>query len=272
VYRGCFLDTAGGRVHLATFGSLASRHVWLYLPPFAEEMNLSRAVVARQARAFEARQEAVVCLDYFGTGDSAGTFQQAELAFWLENVRGALEWIEQQGAASVSLWGLRFGGLLAVHYLLKRPSSNCLSVLLWKPVLNAKQMLGQFFRLKQVSTALQGDEKVNWMARMKAGETVEVAGYCVTPSLLEALDNLSMPTELPDSFCRLEWIDITAGAMSPALVRVTQKWPSERLQLQTCNERLFWQSPDCYVAPSLLEQTLNQTRTVADDCRIAAYP
>lgn len=272
MYRGCFLDTPGGRVYLAIFGSLAGRHVWLYLPPFAEEMNLSRAVVARQARAFEARQEAVVCLDYFGTGDSAGEFQQAELALWLENVHGTLEWIEQQGAASVSLWGLRFGGILAVHYLVGRPSSDCLSVLLWKPVLNGKQMLGQFLRLKQVSTALQGGEKVNWMARVKAGETVEVAGYGITPSLLKALENLSMPTELPDTFCRLDWIEITAGALPPPLARVTQQWPAERLQLQTCNESQFWQNPDCYAAPSLLEQTLTQTRMVADDCRICAHP
>jgi exosortase A-associated hydrolase 2 len=259
MYRGCFIDTAAGRLYLAVFGDIEGRHVWLYLPPFAEEMNFSRAVMARQARAFEARNQGVVCLDFLGTGDSAGELDQARVTLWLDNIDATLEWIRARGAASVSLWGLRLGGLLAVHYLTQRPATGCRSGLLWKPLLDGRQMMGQFFRLKQVSKSMQGGEKINWLARVRQGETVEVAGYAISPELLADLEALAMPTQLAEEGCPLHWIEISAGGIAPAVERTVQGWPRERLKLNACNERSFWQNPDLYQAPALLKQTLKQT-------------
>ena len=44
------------------------------LPPFAEEMNLSRRMLRLQASALAERGIAALVLDLFGTGDSAGDF------------------------------------------------------------------------------------------------------------------------------------------------------------------------------------------------------
>ncbi|MFC6669027.1 hypothetical protein [Marinobacterium aestuariivivens] len=74
--RGCFIAGRQGRLYLATFGNSAAAQAVLFLPAFAEEMNLSRAVVARQARMLAECGYFVVLLDYFGTGDSEGKSMQ----------------------------------------------------------------------------------------------------------------------------------------------------------------------------------------------------
>src|SRR5690242_13967142 len=51
----------------------APRHLsFVYVPPFAEEMNLARRMAALQARALAAVGIGVLLLDLFGTGDSDG--------------------------------------------------------------------------------------------------------------------------------------------------------------------------------------------------------
>ncbi len=275
-YQGTFLPATSGHLYLGCFGDLVGRDVWLYLPPFAEEMNLSRAIVARQARAFAERGEAVVCLDYFGTGDSEGEFNQASIALWLNDIGDTIAWIRAQGARSISLWGLRFGGLMAIHYLLEQAQSRSDAkigrLLLWRPVLDGKLLMGQFFRLKQISESMKGGDKVNWMERVHQGETIEVAGYPVTPTLLEAVSALKVtPEHLPELPHTL-WLEAATERISPVTEKLAGHWPEHRLILQTAAAPTFWQNPDCYHAPELIQQTLALSLTpsvsqgVADVC------
>lgn len=265
-YQGLFLPASAGHLHLGCYGELQGRRVWLYLPPFAEEMNLSRAIVSRQARAFAERGEAVVCLDYFGTGDSEGAFEQGSVQSWLKDIRILIDWLRAQGAISVCLWGLRFGALMAVEYLAENPGSGIDRLLLWKPVLDAKSMMGQFFRLKQVSESLQGGDKVDWLERVRQGETIEVAGYPVTPVLLEAMSALKItPEQLPELPPTL-WLEAGAERISPVVAKLAAQWPEQRLILQSAAAPRFWQSPDCYHACELIQQTLSlsQAQGAAD--------
>ena len=87
----------------------------VYLPPFAEEMNQSRRMVTLQARELSKAGVGVLLLDLFGTGDSAGSFSDARWDVWLQDVGTGLDFLEQRGLRP-SLWGLRLGGLLAMHY------------------------------------------------------------------------------------------------------------------------------------------------------------
>ena len=54
----------------------------LYVPPFAEEMNKSRRLVALQARRLAAAGFGVLVPDLYGTGDSAGDFAEARWSIW----------------------------------------------------------------------------------------------------------------------------------------------------------------------------------------------
>ncbi len=267
-YQGTFLPASSGHLYLGCFGEVRGRDVWLYLPPFAEEMNLSRAIVARQARAFAERGEAVVCLDYFGTGDSEGEFEQASVDLWLNDISDTLAWIRSQGARSVSLWGLRFGGLLAIDYLLEHAQNysdaKIERLLLWRPVLDGRLLMKQFFRLKQVSESMKGGDKVNWLEKVRQGETVEVAGYPITPSLLEAISELKVDAAGLADFSAIPgkgwpatvWLEAATERVSALIDKLTPHWPSPGLTLQAVPAPAFWQNPDCYAAPQLLQQTL----------------
>jgi len=259
-YQGAFLRATAGHLYVGCYGPLAGRRVWLYLPPFAEEMNLSRAIVSRQARALAECGDAVVCLDYFGTGDSEGEFGQATVDIWMDDLGIVIDWVRAQGARSLHLWGLRFGGLMATHYLGAHPDADISSLLLWKPVLDGKQLMAQFFRLKQVSESMRGGNKVNWLERVRQGETVEVAGYPVTPQLLHGIAALKVDAAQAMSCPDTQWIDVASEQVAPAAAKVASLWPAPRLTLSPSPAPSFWQSPDCYQAPELIQRTLEVTR------------
>ena len=263
-YQGLFLPATAGHLYLGCYGELSGRRVWLYLPPFAEEMNLSRAIVSRQARAFVERGDAVVCLDYFGTGDSEGEFEQASVSRWLQDVSDCVAWLRTQGVASVNLWGLRLGGLLALRFIADNPEVAIRQLLLWKPVLDGKLLMGQFFRLKQVSESMKGGAKVNWIERVRQGETVEVAGYPMSPALLGSIEPIKLAALSFQSFPQTHWVAVGSDNISPAIAKVMPLWEDAKLNVQPCAGSNFWQNPDCYQAPELLQQTLAMTHGVVD--------
>src|SRR5215472_18869506 len=79
----------------------------VFVPPFAEEMNLSRRMVALQARMLAAAGVSVLLVDLYGTGDSAGDFSEARWALWVEDVLAAADWLEIREQTPTALWGLR---------------------------------------------------------------------------------------------------------------------------------------------------------------------
>src|SRR5690349_4296190 len=74
----------------------ARRQSVLVLPPFAEEMNKCRPMLAAQARAFAAAGLDVLLLDLFGTGDSDGEFAEARWPRWQQDLQLARQWLISQ--------------------------------------------------------------------------------------------------------------------------------------------------------------------------------
>src|SRR5689334_9630124 len=61
------------------------RQAVLVLPPFAEELNKCRPMLAAQARALAAAGLDVLLVDLFGTGDSDGEFVEARWERWQQD-------------------------------------------------------------------------------------------------------------------------------------------------------------------------------------------
>lgn len=257
-YQGHFIAGGQGRLYLAAFGDCSAEHAVLFLPPFAEEMNLSRAVVARQARMLTEAGYFVVLLDYFGTGDSEGEFDEARVPGWLNDIEATLVWIGQKQRSSVTLWGLRLGGLLAAHYVDDRGAEAVDRLLLWKPVINGHQLMNQFFRLKQMSEMMQGrgDDQINWYRRCLEGETVEVAGYPMSSGLVSQISALSMQPSTWMEKVRVIWIEAASEKVPLTASRLHAQWPGDRLTIEACTGVPFWQVPDTYDADSLTILTL----------------
>jgi pimeloyl-ACP methyl ester carboxylesterase len=84
----------------------------------------------------------VLRFDYFGTGDSAGESEEAELPIWLEDIDTAVEEArELADTRAVSLVGLRLGATLAA--LWGSRNGELRQAVLWAPVVSGAHYLGE---------------------------------------------------------------------------------------------------------------------------------
>lgn len=168
-------------------------HAIIHIPAFAEEMNKTRRVVAQQAKQFAEQHQSVLVLDLFGTGDSAGEFHQATWAIWLDNIATAVEWLYQQGAKSIGLWGLRVGALLAMDFIHQSPHKID-SFLAWQAVVNGENFVDELLRLYVAAAMFDPSLPRYTITELKQrilnDNELEVGGYLFNPCLLKYLMNL----------------------------------------------------------------------------------
>lgn len=226
----------------------------LYLHPLAEELNRSRQVVARQARALADIGYAVLQIDLYGCGDSAGEFGAADWAQWRRDGRAAIELLRQRFAAPLCLWGLRSGTLLAGE--LAGELSSDVGLILWQPVLSGKQHLQQFLRLNLAADLLEGKTGGGteaFLAQLAQGRAVEVAGYALSPGLATGLAAAELAP--PRKMQRMHCIEITpcGGELSPGLRRFVAQ---DRIESSVCDDAQCWLTPGIHDCPRLIEHTL----------------
>ena len=148
-----FLPGPNGSLHVSMWhpmGAVTSSHWVIHVPAFGEEMNKSRAMVARQARALAARGVIVLVPDLFGTADSAGELQEATWQAWRDDIAYLAEWARAHGAVHLTLWGHRMGCLLAADVAQSLPTPTG-RLVFWQPVHSGKQHMAQFLRLRMAA-------------------------------------------------------------------------------------------------------------------------
>ncbi len=181
----------------------------IFVPPFAEEMNRSRAVVLAQARALGQAGMGVLVLDLYGTGDSDGGFADARWETWREDIRAAAAWLRERGRDRIGLWGLRLGGLLALDTLYDDPH-GFRQVVLWEPVVSGKAYMDQFLRIGVAQGIESGGRSVSldeMRLKLSRTEPVEVAGYVISRILTHAIDRSDL-IELAEALrIPVTWID-----------------------------------------------------------------
>lgn len=244
----------------------SAEHSLLFLPPFAEEMNMSRRVVACQARSMAAAGYRVMLLDPTGCGDAGGNFADASWDKWLEDAAVAMDLLLEKGDAPITLWGLRLGALLASD--LARARNDVHSLLFWQPVLNGEQQVDQFLRLKTAATALgasvQFDRKLLWQ-QLREGHGLEIAGYELSSPLALALSKTRLSDLVPS--CPVSWLEIsTAGnaGLGPASQNVVSHWSDAGVALDARSVAgdPFWRSIDADANLQLEHTTLEMLSAI----------
>lgn len=248
--------------HAPTLGR-AVRGAFVYIHPFAEEMNKSRRMAAMQARAFAEAGIAILQVDLFGCGDSSGDFAEARWEIWRDDVLCAADWLERRSGTTVGLWGLRLGALLALD--VAAGSDHPLdALLLWQPVINGEAFMTQFLRMRLAGEMLgNGAEKSGGTqelrAKMAAGESLEIGGYELAPALASSIDNLNA-AKLTVATAPVHWFELVADIgrpMPPAAGRIATSWEERGVQLHrhVVPGASFWASQEITECPSLLQAT-----------------
>jgi exosortase A-associated hydrolase 2 len=250
---------------------------------FAEEMNKTRAAVAEGARALADAGYAVLQIDLAGCGDSAGDFEDATWSRWLADLGDAWQWLAQVAPGPRWLWGTRFGALLADDFagVCSPPVDG---LLLWQPVVNGAQHLGQFLRLKTVNSLLKNAgtnapaegavspvAQASPRADLASGLPVEVAGYRLNPALADAIEQARLGAHEGDEPgdarvpSTVRWFEVSSQAsgaaaptISPVAVRVADRWRhhGSDVTVRTVVGNAFWQTLEVERCDALVAATV----------------
>jgi exosortase A-associated hydrolase 2 len=213
-----FIGESGGRIFALLRTPLASAgDCVLVVPPFAEEMNKCRKMVTDLAKLAGQDGRAVLCVDLYGTGDSEGEFSEARVGRWIDDLADAVKWSAGKGWPVTSVVGIRLGAILAAR-LVREHELPHLRAVFWQPVINGSRFIDQFLRIRVLASRMERDSKetvADLRTRLTAGETIEVAGYGLSPALCADIDSLDLKTELIPAISPIRWLEVVADASAP---------------------------------------------------------
>lgn len=235
----------------------AMRGTVVLAPPLAEETNKSRRLLAEAARALAADGWQTVQVDLYGCGDSDGDFADATWTHWVQDVETAVR--THAGDGELWLWGVRAGALLLAPLLSVRPGAN---VLLWQPMIEGSATLDQFLRLRAASAVVGGDkrdDRKTLRQRLARGESIDVAGYMLSPRLAAGLGSarLALPPGFAGQVVWIEVVESAGGAVRAAATQAVASWRSagHAVEFSTVVGAPFWQTVEIVEVPELVEST-----------------
>lgn len=236
--------------------------VVLLLPPFAEEMNKSRRLLTLQAQTLCEAGFAVAVFDFYGTGDSEGDFGDASIVRWQNDCEDVLGFLAAEGFTECVPLCIRFGALMLNHVLNVSPL-RITHAILWQPVTSGAQSLGQFLRLQSAANMMSsesGPSVGDMQNTLKAGESIEVAGYTISPDLFLESQGLKLDALEATRLERIDWFAIAGSADAPlpvAATRQSSKWVEQGLTVRTkiIEGAQFWAATELVVVPELVART-----------------
>jgi len=266
-----FLNTDAGKLLITQFIPDIEHSIRLnviVVPPFAEEANKSRKMLAdfgRQAATYNIR---VSLIDLFGTGDSEGDFCAASWAIWQQNIKDLYQELKRQDPdVDIQFVGLRTGALLALDYCMQQSQAvnTPQSLMLWQPVLNGQQFITQFMRLRLAADMMNTQAKLTMadlQQELAENGSIEIAGYNLNHSLSEAIAQLNLMhlTQLPVDL-KLAWVEIglpPTQKIKPISQKTIAQWQLHN-NVSSCfiNGDSFWQTQEITQVEELTNFSIN---------------
>lgn len=239
----------------------------IFVHPFAEEMNKSRRMVALAAETFASQGWSTLQIDLTGCGDSGGEFGEASWRAWVQDCHDAWIWATANLPGRLVLWGMRTGALLLADLL--RSTGIAAPLLLWQPVGNGRQHLTQFLRLKAAAEMMADTDAKSAMdaarSSLKAGESVQVAGYALPPAVANGLEtaSLGLPDAYPAPVVALEVGSEGREDVTPALRILIDRWQSAGIQAraESVAGAAFWQTLEIETSSALIDASVRALET-----------
>ena len=259
-----FVDGERGRLFTLTRAPSAKpRDTVLVIPPFAEEMNKSRRMVASTTAALAESGVGSICVDLHGTGDSDGEFAEASWDLWIRDLDAVAQRSAERGAPVTRLLATRLGCQLAAAYLRHRKTSVTRCVF-WQPVAEGARYIDQFLRLRLASSLL-GDTSKETLSglreKLRTAGTLEVGGYGLSSGLAQSIGELRLVELLGDVPVSIDWIDVVRSldAATPAVsAQCAQALRASGREVRAARivGEPFWASVEIVLLPELCALTV----------------
>lgn len=242
---------------------LASPAAVLCVPPFGEELNKCRRMLALACRSVAQRGLTALLLDLYGTGDSAGDFGEARWEIWLDDLERGFDFLRRQGARRIHLLAVRAGALLASEFVARCPS-DLASLVFWQPVTAGSQHVTQLLRMRIAANLGEGRDGTVTVdalrAEFKTHGTIEIGGYSISAALYERLNSAALErAELPDHLT-VQWFEVVQApsqSLSPASARLLERWAARGVRARTSALAgdPFWSTAEITTVPALVDAT-----------------
>ncbi len=158
----------------------------LMISPFAEEQGRCRRLQYDLSANMAAHGVNLVWLDLPGTGDSPLDETEITAAFWLACVRDALTFLAQSGHKLLWLGGLRLGAAVALHAA--RTMADVPQLIMLEPISGSYALRGVL--RARLGQGEKGSDDL--ISQLKAGATVEAAGYPLNAATKSTLDHFTL--------------------------------------------------------------------------------
>lgn len=154
-------------------------------PPLLSELGRTHSALREVAIALAEAGHHVLRFDYYGTGDSFGTIEEATVSGWLEDIAEAIqEGRDITGCSKVRVIAVRAGALLACKSV--AAANDVDRLVLWDPLTNGLEFL-EDLRSMQAEVA----ERNPLLTRAERREALTGFGtYRLSDSVVEELSTL----------------------------------------------------------------------------------
>jgi exosortase A-associated hydrolase 2 len=260
-----FIDTEDGRLFVVDWSPRAaiSQGAVMVVAPLGEEMNKSRKLFSDLGCALAQAGFTLIVADLIGTGDSDGDFEDASMDLWVRNLDAVADWAVKRGLQIDGLLGVRFGCLLAAHWLRARDRRVPCTVF-WQPVVDGNQIVRQWLRLRVAASMFDGKGKTtnaDLERRLNAGESIDVAGYSLTAEFARELRLLDLTKLLGDHVGRLHVFEIgDPDECSAAVQRMKQE--QQAYEIAKVPGDTFWAATEIVRNSHLVTRTAESLATV----------
>jgi uncharacterized protein len=160
--------------------------------------------------------------DYFGTGDSSGEVDQADLVGSNSDVEAAMEALRDiAGASKVVLIGLRIGANIAVSVAAKH-QSEVEALVLWDPIVSGAQYVETLAEGSDISDRVLGE--IRSIDLQSSLEGIPQRSMILVTERLPSHEQLRLPVEFVQAAC--PWVEeITlSGALPVTAMKRIEEW------------------------------------------------
>lgn len=228
-------------------GERRASHGVLLCNPFGQEAIRSHRLFRVLADRLASMGHGVLRFDYFATGDSDGSDDEADLDAWIGDVQRAhAELCRLCGCREVSWFGLRLGATIAA-LASARATSTPSRLVLWDPITSGDDYLASLARTHLASIASARHAAGNSSLTANASMPTEALGFPLTPAFRRQLGGL---TEESWSNCRAyeAWL-LGNEASSLDLVDARLRATIGRTERVHIDSRIDWTSHEAMNTP-----------------------